>query len=248
MQHTLIRQAGLLALVVVSTGLILTSCVDEPDPTVADEVFSEVRFVHAVPAAQPVDIWIDDQKFLPNLAYKAAGSYQLVPSGDRFIRVVPAGLDSSNAIFRRKVSVRSYTKMTVAFYGSGADPLMLLTQERFTYADETSVLKDSADVKLINLNSSGNVFGFYRGPEGAPFGDLEELIEPYGYGELSPYVRLDATAGGPYHVGNPVDVIILKDVTGANFNLKTPGYRYTIIVTGDGSTKEALVLQDEPYN
>jgi hypothetical protein len=242
MQHTLIRHAGLLALVFVATGMMLTSCVDEPDPVVADRINSEVRFVHAVPGAQPVDIWIDNAVAMPNLAYKAVNNYMTIPSGNRFIRVVPAGMDSSNAIFRRSVSMRSLMKMTIAFYGTGADPQMLITQERFTYADETSMLTDSTDVKLINLNSSGNVFGFYNGPDQATFNDLSELIAPVGYGNLSAYIRLDAGTPAPFYVANPVDVLQLS-----GFSLKTPGYRYTIIAVGDAGTKEALVLQDEPY-
>lgn len=245
MQHTLIRHAGLLALVFIATGFMLTSCVDEPDPIVADRITSEIRFVHAVPVLQPVDIWIDNEKFLPNLAYRAVDNYRSVASGNRFIRVVPAGLDSSNAIYRRSVSMRSLMKMTIAFYGSGADPQMLITQERFTYADETSALVTDADVKIINLNSSGNVFGFYSGPVG---GELEELIPPVGYGELTAYERLDATKGGPYHIANAIDTLTLKLVSGENFDLKTPGHRYTIIVTGNDGTKDALALQDEPYN
>lgn len=247
MQHTLIRQAGLLALVFVATGFMLTSCVDEPDPVVADRIVSEVRFVHAVPQAQPVDIWIDNEVFLPNLAYKAVDTYHQVPSGNRFLRVVPAGMDSSNAIYRRSVSMRSLIKMTIAFYGTGGDPQMLITQERFTYADETSMLVDSADVKLINLNSSGNVFGLYQGPEGAPLGDLTQLIPNVGYGALTSYIRLDANPGGPFHVANPVDIITLKNATGGNLQLQKGGYRYTVIVTGDDGVKEAIALQDEPY-
>jgi hypothetical protein len=236
MRQKLLQKAGLLSLVVLATGIFLSGCIEEPNPPVLDRVTSEVRFVHAVPDAPAVDIWVDGEKVLPSAGYKASSDYRKVNSGNRFLRVVPAGADTNQAVFRRLVSVRSLTKMTMAFYNTVDDVSLLITQERFTYADETSILVDSCDVKLINLSGTGEAFALSNLND-------DVLIPAVNATSLSAYKRLLA--------GNTDFAITRQNGSRAvefNFNLQKPGYRYSFVVVGNSGGLEVLTLQDEPKN
>lgn len=239
MQQKLLRKAGLLGMVLLLSGVVLTGCIDEPNPPVLDRITSEVRFVHAVPDAPAVDIWVDNDVLVSGVSYKGASGYLTVNSGNRFFRVVPAGQDTSNAVFRRQVSVRSLTKMTVSFSNTVSDIALLMTQERFTYADETSKLIDSCDVKLINLNSRGEAFGISK-DNGTGF---DQVIAPVAAGTLSAYKRINLTSGDFYasRENGTVDV----DSKFA-YTFEAPGFRYTFIIIGNSGTLEVLRLQDEP--
>jgi hypothetical protein len=240
MQQKLLRKAGLLGMVLLLSGVVLTGCIDEPNPPVLDRITSEVRFVHAVPDAPAVDIWVDNEPVVTNVSYKAASGYLTVNSGTRFFRVVPAGQDSSNAVFRRQVSVRSLTKMTVAFFNTVSDVALLMTQERFTYADETSILVDSCDVKLINLNSRGEAFGISKDIGASGY---EEIIFPVQAGFLSAYNRIPVQSGDFYASRENGTVDLDSQFP---FTFEAPGYRYTFIIVGDSGQLEVLRLQDEP--
>jgi hypothetical protein len=181
---------------------------------------------------------VDNEKLVSNAGYKAFSGYLKVNSGNRFLRVVPAGADTSSAVFRRLVSVRSLTKMTMAFYNSVADVALLITQERFTYADETSLLVDSCDVKVINLAGTGEALALQKKIDDQT---AEELIPAVNAGSLSSYNRLMAGSMDFYMARS-------NDSRAAEFNfeLKKPGYRYSFIVIGNSGGLEVLTLQDEP--
>lgn len=237
MQQKLLRQAGLMVVAVLTAGVVLTGCIDEPNPPVLDRITSEVRFVHAVPDAPGVDIWVDGEKMVSNVGFKGVSPYLVVKSGNRFIRLVPAGADTGSAVFRRLVSVRSLTKMTMAFYNTAADVQQLITQERFTYADETSMLVDSCDVKLINLGGGEQVKLARKTGETTS----EDLIPLIAAGSLSSYRRVLAGAGDFYIVNQGSQRVITFP-----FDFQKPGYRYSLIVVGTSLQREVLTLQDEP--
>lgn len=238
MRQKLLQKAGLLSLVLLASGVFLTGCIEEPNPPVLDRVTSEVRFVHAVPDAPAVDIYVDAEKVVSNAGFKAASAYLKVNSGNRFLRVVPAGADTSAAVFRRLVSVRSLTKMTMAFFNSVADPQLLITQERFTYADETSMLVDSCDVKLINLAGTGEALALVKKIDDQNYEAHTDLINA---GSLSAYFKMIAS-GGDFAVARQGGARAVE----FNFQLQKPGYRYSFIVVGNSGGLEVLTLQDEP--
>ncbi len=240
MQQKLLRKAGLLGMVLMLSGVVLTGCIDEPNPPVLDRITSDVRFVHAVPDAPAVDIWVDNEAIATGVSYKNASGYLTVNSGNRFFRVVPAGQDTSNAVFRRLVSVRSLTKMTVAFFNTVSDVMILMTQERFTYSDETSMLVDSCDVKLINLNSRGEAFGISKSLGEAGY---DQIIAPVAAGSLSAYNLIPAQSG-EFYASRENGTVDLDSQF--QFTFDSPGYRYTFIIVGDSGQLEVLRLQDEP--
>lgn len=239
MRQKLLQRAGLLSLVLLMTGMFLSGCIEEPNPPVLDRVTSEVRFVHAVPDAPAVDIWVDGQVVAPNVGYKGFSPYLTVNAGERWLRVVPAGADSSASLFRSRVTVRSLTKMTMAFFNSTAQIELLSTQERFTYADETTRLVDSCDVKLINLANTGVTYVVQR-KSGAD--EYEDITPEVGGADLTPYVRVlcetnDFAITDFESNGRAVEF---------NMTLGKPGYRYSFIVVGNTGEVDVLRLQDEP--
>lgn len=238
-----LHKAGLLVIVLAFSGLVLAGCVDEPNPPVIEKVTASVRFVHAVSDGPAVDIWSDGNKIKENISFKGYTPYLEINAGDRFIRITPTGQDTSKAIFRQRTSFRSFTKMTMVFFGLAANDNVgaVLTQERFTYSDETAKLVDSADVKLINVNAGEVPIVLVDGTTDGISG--KQLIGgPINSGGLSAYVRI---AAGTYkfYVGTSG-----VEVTNKSFELKNKT-RYSFILVGSAATpenSELLTLQDDP--
>jgi len=238
MQQKLLRKAGLLGVILAVSGVILTGCIDEPNPPVVEKVPCTVRFVHGVKDAPPVDIWVDGQVLLSNIAYKASSQYVAdIKAGDRFIRLVPAGVsDTGQAVFRQKVSLRAFTKMTAVFYGPDAQSIrLLITQERYTYADELTPLGDSAAIKLINVNVSEERVRLAENSATGP-----TFVGPANAYSLTSYAKVPTgtytfylmTEGG-------------NEMMQVNYSLQAKT-RYSFIAVGDLATPELLTLVDAP--
>jgi hypothetical protein len=235
MQQKLLRKAGLLLVAVIALGWGLSGCIDEPNPPVRDEVTSSVRFVHAVSDAPAVDIWADGVKVAENVGYKGYTSYLNINSGNRFIRVTPAGSDTSQAVFRQLTSFRSVTQMTIVFFGLSSSGInMLLTQERFTYSDETDLLADSADVKIININERLEAVKAVADSISGP--TLLPAVNAYA---LSPYRKIIAAPYNFVFVTDPQ----AAEVTRLSMTLSAKS-RYSFILFGTAAEPQLLALTD----
>lgn len=238
MQQKLLRKAGLLVIVLLASGAMFNGCIDEPNPPVLDRIVSEVRFVHAVSDAPAVDIWVDDEKVLSGVNYKDNSDYLTINSGNRFLRVVPAGADTAQSVFRRLVSVRSLMKITMAFFQNVDDIELLSTQERFTYADETTSLADSSEaaLKVINLNFDGIRYGIAKSVEG---NNYESLVAPVPAGLLSAYEIIPAQSATCF-ISRENGTVITPSQFDHDFQA---GYRYSFIIVGTGEQEELDVLR-----
>jgi len=255
MQQMLLRKAGLLGILIASAGLMLGGCVDEPNPPVVDHVTSLVRFVQAIPDAPTVDIWVDGARVASNQNYKSVVNYMVLNAGNRFIRITPAGSDTSQAIFRQLTTIRSFTKNTMIFYGfsANADVNALVTQERFTYSDETKSLKDSAAVKLINVRAGETVTLNASAADGTPGSTLLGPVLGVGVTPanatdlllLSSYKKIvaDNSDSKFFVMSGATEVISFTEMLKYSTN---QGYRYTFILIGATPTPEVLRLQDDP--
>jgi hypothetical protein len=238
-----LHAAGLLITVFTIAGVMLAGCVDEQDPTVIEKVTSSVRFVHAVSDAPAVDIWVDNAKVATSVSFKQASAYLTINAGERTIDVTPAGSsDTSQSVFRQRTSIRSFMKMTLVLSGlvGNANITPILTQERFTYSDETSKLVDSSDVKLINVNAGSVPAVLVDGTNDGVSGP--QLITSINSGSLSAYKRIKAGSYKFYVTSSGIEV------TQKQFEIKT-GHRYSFILVGSAATpenSELLTLQDDP--
>jgi len=234
MQQKLLRKAGLLTLLIAMLGFALGGCIDEPDPQVVDKVFGSVRIIHGVSDVPAVDIYIDDVKIAANVSYQTVIPYFDVKAGNRSILVVTAG-NAVDTLFHQLTSIRTFTQMTIVFYGLKSSEIkMLLTQERFTYADETAKMADSADVKLINLNERSEAIVIRDGSVGGTV-----LMGPIDAFKISAYKRfvegkrkwVIATSPQASEIAT-----IEPDVMRLN--------RYSYVLIGTGSEPHLLTLTD----
>ncbi len=237
-----LHTAGLLIAVFALASVVLTGCVDEPNPPVIEKVTASVRFVHAVSDAPAVDIWVDGARVATNVSFKQASSYLTINAGERIIDVTPTGQDTTNSVYRQRTSIRSFMKMTLVFYGlaGNANINAMLTQERFTYSDETKKLVDSADVKVINVNAGEVPAVLVDGTNDGVSGP--QLIAATNAGSLSAYKKVKAGTYKFYLTSSGIEV------TNKQFEIKT-GHRYSFILVGSAATpenSEVLTLQDDP--
>lgn len=236
MQPMLLRKAALLISVSTLVGIVFIGCVDEPNPTVVDQINSSVRFVHAVPDAQAVDLWIDDKKVQGNIGYKANTGYLEIKAGNRFIRFTPAGQDTSQAIYRQAVNVRSLMKITAVVFGfaSNSSVIGLYTQERFTYSNEAAKIHaDSAQLKLINTHAEERILQD-NGTSSAVVTVTPMTLSAYKTVKSGSYTFGVLGAGS-------VELLSFSEAV----NAKT---RYSYIVVGDAANPDVLRLEDDRAN
>jgi len=93
----------------------------------ADE--ARLRVLHASPDAPAVDIFLDGQKAITNLAFDSITDYVKVPAGEHTVKVfaAPSG-GSGTAVIDAKVTLSAGTDYTVAAVGKLAniEPLVLV--------------------------------------------------------------------------------------------------------------------------
>ena len=167
MRYKLLRRLGLLGVAFAISGVGLTGCLDEPDIPVIERMMTPLRIVNVmVDVENPpaVDVWIDSTRFA-NIGYTDVVDYTDIPSGTRFLRVTLSGNDTTEAILRGEIFLRSLTQTTMVLQGRPFEipppdpgdpddqggPSITVTQERFTYSDETAALPaDSGTIKFIH--------------------------------------------------------------------------------------------------
>jgi hypothetical protein len=239
MQQKLLRKAGLLGIILSAVAVFLVGCVDEPTQPTPPKMKSTVRWVHANADLPAVDLYVDGDKMseFTGKSFKDVSTYnENVNAGIRYLRLVPAGAnDTAQAIYRRQVNFRSFMKTTVVFYSNAGSPDVLVTQERFTYADETKALGDTAaSVKLINVNTSDESITLVKDDvSGAT------LVGPVDKYTLSSYTMLRIGAMKMYILKGDGTEMINFDFT---LTAKT---RYSFILVGDLQSPVLLPLIDD---
>lgn len=66
------------------------------DPHPGNDPFARVQFIHNIPDAGPVDVYLDDARWLDDLDFRAATPFKLLPSGTHKLDIV-AGADTTNS-------------------------------------------------------------------------------------------------------------------------------------------------------
>jgi hypothetical protein len=240
MQQKLLRKAGLLGIILSAVGVFFAGCVDEPTQPTPPHMFSTVRWVHANADLPAVDLYVDGDKMaeFTGKSFKDVSTYNPnVKAGIRYLRLVPAGSnDTAQAIYRRQVNFRSFMKTTVVFYSNQGTPDVLVTQERFTYADETKALGDTAaSIKLINVNTAEVAISLVKDDVSSG----PTLIGPVDSYSLSSYTMLRVGA---------MKMFILNadgaEMTSFDFTAKAKT-RYSFILVGDLAAPVLLPLTDD---
>ncbi|WP_435344321.1 DUF4397 domain-containing protein [Haloarchaeobius sp. HRN-SO-5] len=155
----------------------------------------QLRVVHASADAPNVDVYVNDEAVLTDVAFKTISDYLEVPAGDHQVRITAAG-DESTVAFEGTVTVEADTAYTAVAYGN-------LTEDQFEVAvlsDEppslsgdqaaVSLFHASADAPAVDVvvESSGDVlfenleFGSRADYATVPAGDYTLGVRPAGGG------------------------------------------------------------------
>jgi hypothetical protein len=192
---------------------------DDTNPTQPPETLpteSLVRVIHASFDAPAVDIWVDDEVAISNLAYGESSGYAAIPAGTRNIKVSPAGA-TSPIVIDVDLPITSETEYTVVA------------------TDELSKITPIFDIDQRSPNSSKAKIRFIHASPDAPAVDIKvedgngpAIFSNTSFQEIEDYIEVDA---GTYNLavtaaGSTQEVMILGNVPLQN------GVVYTVMAKG----------------
>jgi hypothetical protein len=177
---------------------------------------SLIRFVHAVPNAPPMDVWVDGYRYIAHLDFGEATRHDFQWSDVSEIDFVPAGAPPAAAVLRVPLApmpAHVYTVIATGLLPTLA-PLVLVD-------DDIGPLGPSARLRAVDV--SPNTPGMDLGVVGGPV-----LFVNLQYNQPTPYVELPAGVANLAlsWTGTPAVALPLPEI------VLTPGGSYTIAVIG----------------
>ena len=106
-----------------------------------------INVVHASPDAPAVDVYLDGQLALGDLAFGAFSGWVAVPAGDHQVQVTPAGASIDDAVIDADVTLAEGAAYHVAATGLVADIAPQIYQ-----VDLSMLADDSARVRVIHAS------------------------------------------------------------------------------------------------
>src|SRR5215211_4016522 len=92
---------------------------------------ARVKVVHMSPDGPAVDVLVDGQKAISNLAFKSATDYAAIPGGQRNVKVTPAG-QNQTAVIDANLPLQAGQDLTVVAVGPVAQIAALPLQDNNT--------------------------------------------------------------------------------------------------------------------
>lgn len=142
---------------------------------------ARVRIIHASPDMPPVDVFVDNEPVLRNVAFAAISEYQNLPAGSHTIAVAPAGQGIGAAAASERLDFQAGTTYSVA--------AVLLNNRNFVqFTDDLSAPPEGkARVRVLHFSPD------------APGADVEvvngpTLVQNVAFGTASAYLTVDAAA------------------------------------------------------
>ncbi|WP_227774164.1 DUF4397 domain-containing protein [Haladaptatus pallidirubidus] len=140
---------------------------------------ARARIVHAVPGAPNVDVFVDGNRALQNVAYKDVSDYLELEPGQHTLQVAPAGEGQENAIIEQQATLEPNRDYTIAAGGTQDSP------EAFLFMDVSEIPSGNrVSIRGVHLSPDAPAVDI------ATNGDL--LVEGLEYGTASEYVDLPA--------------------------------------------------------
>jgi hypothetical protein len=137
---------------------------------------SRVRVIHTIPDAPEVDVFVDGNRVLQNVAFKDVSDYLELEPGQYTVQVAPAGQGRGSAVIDQQVTLEANTDYTIAAGGTLDSP------ETFVFVDENQAPSGnqarlravhlSPDAPAVDIAADGNVL-----VEGLEFGNASEYVE-----------------------------------------------------------------------
>ena len=121
---------------------------------------TRIRVLHASPDAPAVDIFLDGQKAITNLAFDAITDYVKVPAGAHNVKVFPAPSDGSGTpAIEADVTLSAGTDYTVAAVGKLAniEPLVLVDNNSAPSSGQAKLrfVHTSPDAPAVDIFAEG---------------------------------------------------------------------------------------------
>jgi len=169
---------------------------------------ANVRVAHFSPDAPNVDVYVDGERSLSDVPFRAVSDYMEVPAGTRAIKITAAG-DESTVAAKEEVTVEANTDYTIAAIGelegekTEFRPLVLEddTSEPGEGMARVRVVHVSPDAPAVDVTTSGGEKALVDGVE---FGESQSAeVEP---GEYTLEIRGDMES-------NDGDVVSQSEVT-----------------------------------
>lgn len=165
---------------------------------------ARARIIHAVPGAPNVDVFVDGNRALQDVAYKDVSDYLELEPGQHTLQVAPAGQGRDSALIEAQSTLEANTDYTIAAGGTPDSP------EAFSFVDENEppsgdqvrlrAVHLSPDAPAVDIAADGDVL-----VEGIEFGNASDYVEvPAGSytieirpaGESEAVAMFDATLDG----------------------------------------------------
>lgn len=162
MHQKLLQNVLLVGFLLITSGFVLSGCIDEPTIPPIATMTTNVRFINATLDGVAIDVYIIDKtkqdKVVAGKPFKQSSNYLTINSGDLILWVTVAGASTDTLIYQ-KITLASLTQQSIVVFDKATKNAntaftpasFIQTIERYTYSDETKNLKDSTAVKLIHV-------------------------------------------------------------------------------------------------
>ena len=140
--------------------------------------YSLVRFLHAIPEGEDVDIYINNLPFYKGLDFTEFSPYVYVPQGNYTVTVYIEDT-KENPILNEKINVNVNELVTISITGDGENIKLLPVVE------ETEVVSGSnAKVRVAHLSPNAPAVNISA--------DNKELFANVKYMDVTPYISIQA--------------------------------------------------------
>lgn len=139
---------------------------------------ASVRVVHASPAAGNVDVFVDGNKLLSNVAFGTVSNYTNIATGSHRIQVAPVDKGVQSSVIDQTFVLDAGVPYTVAALGTQSSDLSLTA-----FTDDNKVPADKTKVRVYHLSPN-------TGPVDVAIGG-NTVIRTLGYKQASDYQTIN---------------------------------------------------------
>lgn len=184
-----------------------------------------IRFLHAAPGAQNVDVYLNGARILQNHPYKKASSYLTLPAGEYQLDMYPAG-NQEATLLSRKINVSPGKMVTLASGGSGK------YLKLFSFTDDPTIFGEEAALRFTHLSPDSPAVNL-------SVKHADDVFKDIAYGQTTEYLSvtpmtIDLELRSPTNKDNVI--LPLPPIT------IQPGIPYTMYAAGQSGGDPALEI------
>jgi hypothetical protein len=211
--------------IILALSALLVLALLAPMPTMAQGAQSWIRVMHDSPDAPNVDLFVDGQPVVENVAYSAISNYQAIASGQHRVQVAPAGKGVGASLIDINVDLTRSKPYTVLALGK-------LTNIKGQLLPDTSQKPQAgtARVRFVHAATDLGTVDIY------PAGATIPVLTDHYFGSAD-YINIPA---GTYTFD--VTPAGSADVVMTSQQLKfEPGWVYSLVIYQPDTSAAALV-------